>query len=152
MIGNESFNVVVNGYQFESTFIESIFLSPAVEEVLASNFNCRQFYISDSSIDSNDFSFLLDFIRCNHSSDCSSVSISTSASSSKTFSTQKSFLSICRSLQNKQLKLMSLILSDEIFGLCILKVHQKQKSTLITVHLNSIRIRFPLFLVYLLIY
>jgi hypothetical protein len=59
MIGNESFNFVLNGHQFESTLVESIFLSPAVDEIPASDFSCRQFYISDSSIDSNDFQFFL---------------------------------------------------------------------------------------------
>jgi hypothetical protein len=101
MIGNKSFNFVVNGQRFKSTLVESTFVSPAVEALISSDLNCHEFCISDFSIDSNDFSIFLDFIRCDHISDCCSVSISTSASSSKTFSSQKSFLSICRSLQNK---------------------------------------------------
>jgi hypothetical protein len=37
MIGSESFSFVVNGHRFESTIVESIFLSPEVEEMLLSD-------------------------------------------------------------------------------------------------------------------
>jgi hypothetical protein len=115
MIGNECFNFIVNGCRFESTIVESIFLSPAVEALILNDCNCREFCISNSSIDSNDFSILLDFIRCRHNRDSNSISTSTSASLSQTFSNQKSILSICHSLQNKQLELMTLISLDAIF-------------------------------------
>jgi hypothetical protein len=101
MIGNGSFNFVVNGQRFKSTLVESTFVSPALEALISSDFNCHEFCISDLSFHSNDFLILLDFIRCDHISDCSSVSVSTSASSAKTFSSQKYFLLICRSFQNK---------------------------------------------------
>jgi hypothetical protein len=102
---SESFHFVVNGCRFESTIYESIFLSPAVEELLLNDFSCREFFISNSAIDSNDFSILLNFIR---------LFTSISASPSKTFSSQKSIITICRFLKNKELELMVLSSSEEI--------------------------------------
>jgi hypothetical protein len=88
MIGSETFSFVVNGHRFESTIVESIFLSPAVEEMLLSGSCSHEFYILDSSIDSNGFSLLLDFIRCDQNHDSISLSASTSAFLLKRFSNQ----------------------------------------------------------------
>jgi hypothetical protein len=105
VIGSEAFSFIVNGRQFERSIYESVFLSLAVEKLLLNDFGSREFFISDSSIDSNDFSILLNFIR---------LFTSISASSSKAFSTQKSLLTICRSLKNKELELMVLTSSEDI--------------------------------------
>jgi hypothetical protein len=114
MIGSDIVSFIVNGHRFESTIVESIFLSPAVEEMLLSDFCSREFYISDFSIDSNDFSILLDFIRCDHNRDSISLSASIYASLLKTFSNQKSLLSICRTLKNTQLELIVLTSFDNL--------------------------------------
>jgi hypothetical protein len=95
---SETFSFIVNGREFESTISEAIFLSPAVEELLLNDFGSREFSLANSSI-------LLDFIR---------LSTSISASSSKVFSSQKSLLTICRSLKNKELELTALTSSEDI--------------------------------------
>jgi hypothetical protein len=104
----------VNGHRFECTIVQSIFLSPAVEEMFLSDSCSQEFHISDSSIDSNDFSILLDFIPCDHNRDSISLSASTFASLLKTFSNQKSLLSICQRPKNKQLELIGLNSFDNI--------------------------------------
>jgi hypothetical protein len=62
-MGSETFNLVVNPHQCESTIYESIFLSPAGEELMLNDFGSREFPNANSSIDSNDFSILLNFSR-----------------------------------------------------------------------------------------
>jgi hypothetical protein len=136
VIGSEAFSFVVNGHRFESTISESIFLSPAVEELFLNDFGAREFAISNSSVDSNDLPILLNFIY---------LSISISAPSSNTLLSQKSLLTICRYLKNQQLELLALSSSD-IF----VKLHNLILSLLLAlisnaVHLNSIHIQQQLF-------
>jgi hypothetical protein len=61
--------------------------------------------MANSSIESNDVSICLNFID---------LSTSTSASSSKAFSHQRSLLTICRSLNHKELQLLALTSSEAI--------------------------------------
>jgi hypothetical protein len=106
VIGSETLNFVVNGHQFESTIYEAIFLSPAVKKLMFNDFGSREFSISNSLIDSNDFLILLlNFIH---------LSTSIPASPSKAFSNQKSILTISRSLKNRELELIALSSSEDI--------------------------------------
>jgi hypothetical protein len=125
MVGSDEFTFIVNGSCFSSTIFESVFLSPAVHDLLSHDFGTRSFSIADDHIDSNDFSIILDFIRCVTGSSSSS-SRSSSGSKEKpsspqladekpnTFSSRQSLLSICRHLGNTKLELMALTSSDSI--------------------------------------
>jgi hypothetical protein len=76
--GSEAFSFVVNEHQFESTIYTAIFHSPAVNELMLNDFGSREFSISNSTIDSNDFSLLLNLIRLSPSiSTCQSKAFET---------------------------------------------------------------------------
>jgi hypothetical protein len=113
VIGSDEFTFHVNGSRFGSTVIEAVFISPAVEQLLTSDFGTREFVITDEDIVSTDFSVLFGFFRSACGS--SSCSDSTLNSSSKSFSSQKSLLSICRYLGNENLELMALTSSEQLF-------------------------------------
>jgi hypothetical protein len=128
-IGSEKFTFMVNGSRVESTVIESVFLSPAVEQLLLNDCETREFIICDENIDLKDFLIVIGFIRFGGVSE-----------SSQSFSSQKSLFSICEELQNHKLKLLGLISPDILipssnFDIMIddfaSKFHEQSKSDLL---------------------
>jgi hypothetical protein len=85
VMGGETFRLVANWHQCESTVYEVIFLPPAVAELTPNDFRSREFSISNSANGSNDFVLLLHLIRR-----CTSIS----ASHSKASSSHESLLTI----------------------------------------------------------
>jgi hypothetical protein len=101
VIGSSEFKFVVNGNRVESTIIESVFLSPAVEALLLNDSETREFHIADKDVKLEAFLLILDFIRFGGVSQ-----------SSRSFSSQKSLFSICDHLHHHKLKLLALISPD----------------------------------------
>jgi hypothetical protein len=95
---SEEFSFIVNGIRFLSTIFESVLLSPAVENLLLNDCETQEFIISDEDIEVADFSLVFEFL-----------SFDGASQSLRSFSSQKSLLSIFRHLQNHQLELIRLI-------------------------------------------
>jgi hypothetical protein len=113
VIGSDEFRFIMNGSRFGSSVIEAVFISPAVEQLLICDFGTREFVIADEDIVLTDFSVLFDFFR--PACESSSCSDSMSSSSLKSFSSQKSLLSICSYLGNENLERMALTSSEQLF-------------------------------------
>jgi hypothetical protein len=90
-IKSNKFTFIVNGFDFESTVVEAILISPFVYESLLQDPSVSTFCISSSEIDSNDCVDFVQLFRLNTSFD-STIHV-------------LSFLSIFRALGNELLSL-----------------------------------------------